>query len=263
MRTNVIVRRAQLVVSLLTLSGLLGTVHAEDDKLTHHVAALSSKLSANERGALGKIAAPERKLLALRAYLRAGKNLESRWSWTEEQIRSYERSDEYRRLLSDIDAITNEFERRNPGYTLYANTQVRSLDTQLERWNANPRVGTTASNLYRAAQHALADSPTQPNAASLDAFERFLKQWRPSPTAPLAAPGLSLHGQSRAIDFQIMKAGKIVAATELGAVAREWEAPGWHLKLKQAVHAASARFKGPLPAPNEPWHYEYGPGDRE
>jgi hypothetical protein len=66
-----------------------------------------------------------------------------------------------------------------------------------------------------------------------------------------------MHGQSRAIDFQIMKDGKIVAATEVGAVASQWDAPGWTRRLKEAIAAASPRFKGPLAAPNEPWHYEY------
>ena len=94
---------------------------------------------------------------------------------------------------------------------------------------------------------------------------RFRGRWwlaaiRPGPgdpPSPLAAPGLSMHGQSRAIDFQIMKGGRIVAATEVGAVEREWDAAGWTRKLRQAVLAASPRFKGPLAAPDEPWHYEY------
>jgi hypothetical protein len=230
---------------------------APEEKVERHVDALAATLNSDERAALAKIPTLDRKLLALRAYLRAGNNLRTRWSWNEEQIRAYAQSAEYERLRADIGAITREFERRNPGYTLYANTEVRSLDTQVERWNANPRVGVTAANLFRATQAALATSSTQPNKESLAAFAQLLKEWRPSPTAPLAAPGLSMHGQSRAIDFQIMKGGQIVAATEVNAVARQWDATGWGRKLNDAVRAASPRFKGPLAAPNEPWHYEY------
>jgi hypothetical protein len=228
-----------------------------DDKIERYVQTLAAKLGQDERAALNRIATLDRKLLALRSYVRAGENLESRWSWSEDEIRSYEASAEYQSLLADIDAITNEFERRNPGYTLYANTQVRSLDTQIERWNSNPRVGATARQLFASLRAALDDSPRQPNDAALQQFARVLTQVRPSPPSPLAAPGLSMHGQSRAIDFQIMKGGRIVAATELGAVDREWDAAGWTRKLKQAVLAASPRFKGPLAAPDEPWHYEY------
>jgi hypothetical protein len=64
----------------------------------------------------------------------------------------------------------------------------------------------------------------------------------------------------RAVDFQIMREGRIVAATEVAAVARAWEAPGWDDKLKQAIVASGTRFEGPLKSPNEPWHYEYKGG---
>jgi len=241
----------------LVILMLIASVALADARTEQYAAVLAQRLEQNQRDTLARIPSPDRRLLALRAYLRAGKNLRDRWSWTDAQIRSYEQSAEYQELLADIAAIVKEFGRRNPGYTLYANTQVRSLDVQIERWNWNPRVGTTAKNLERDAQIAIAKLPPQPTDASATRFEAFLKSWSPSPTSPLAAPGLSLHGQSRAIDFQIMKGGKIVAATEVNAVARQWDAPGWTLKLKEAVTAASKRFKGPLPAPNEPWHYEY------
>lgn len=240
---------------ILALSGC-GVANA-DAVAERYSASLSRRLEQHERDTLERIPAADRRLLALRAYLRAGEQLGDRWSWTDAQIRSYEQTAEYRQLLTEIAAIVAEFERRNPGYTLYANTQVRSLDVQLERWNSNPRVGATARNLERHAQAAIAKLPPQPTSNSLAQFESLLKSWPPSPIAPLAAPGLSHHGQSRAIDFQIMKDGHIVAATEVNAVARQWDAPGWTLKLKEAVTAAGKRFRGPLPAPNEPWHYEY------
>ena len=230
---------------------------ASERPTTAYIRAVSSKLPTEQQQTLERIAGDELRLLALRAYVRAGKNLRDRWSWTEEQIRAYEKSAEYEQLVADIDAIKREFERRHPGYTLYANTQVRSLDTQIERWNSNPRVATTAAKLHEHVSATLARSPRQPDASAIERFEQSLKSWRPSPAAPLAAPGLSMHGQSRAIDFQIMQGGKIVAATEVGAVAREWDAAGWTRKLKEAIAAASPRFKGPLASPNEPWHYEY------
>jgi hypothetical protein len=233
-----------------------------NERIERYVDAVRTTLGEHERAALARMPDPSRRLLALRAYVRSGTNLKSRWSWTDEQIRAYETSTEYEQLRAAIAAITREFERRNPGYTLYANTQVRSLDTQVERWNSNPGVARTAQRLYQATDNALAELPQQPDNEAVLRFQSFLRAWQPSPTAPLAAPGLSMHGQSRAIDFQIMKDGKIVAATEVGAVPRQWEATGWSRKLKQAISAASPRFKGPLAAPNEPWHYEYLGGNQ-
>jgi hypothetical protein len=241
----------------LQLAQPIAAQASNSQRIEAYVDAVRSTLSENERAALARMPDPARQLLALRAYLRSGANLKSRWSWTDEQIRSFEKSNEYEQLRSAIDAITREFERRNSGYTLYANTRVRSLDTQIERWNSNAGVARTAQRLYEAAGTAMGDLPQQPDRDALSRFQTFLKSWRPSPTSPLAAPGLSMHGQSRAIDFQIMKDGKIVAATEVGAVAQQWDAPGWTRKLKEAIAAASPRFKGPLTAPNEPWHYEY------
>jgi hypothetical protein len=244
------------VCSMLALV-VLDDARAGDAALANHVAAVAATLGPRERAALVKITALDRRLLALRAYVRAGVNIDSRWSWTDEEIRAYERSGEYRQLLADLDRVRVEFERQNPSYTLYANTRVRSLDVQLERWNSNPRVGKTASGLLAAARTSMARGPDAPSARSIEGFKRFLSEWRPSPAAPLAAPGLSAHGRMRAVDFQIMRGGRLVAATEVDAVARAWETPGWGRKLKRAVVASGMRFAGPLQSPNEPWHYEY------
>ena len=233
----------------------LGVAQADEKALATHISAAASTLGARERSTLDKIPQLDRRLLALRSYVRVGSSVGSRWSWTNEEIRSYERSSEYRVLLNDLDRVRAEFERQNPGYTLYANTQVRSLDLQLERWNTNPRVGTTAASLRRAVEATLArHSDGEPD---VEGFKHFLASWRPAPAAPLAAPGLSAHGRMRAVDFQIMRAGRIVAATDVGAVSRQWEATGWDRKLKRAILASRTGFEGPLKSPNEPWHYEY------
>lgn len=245
------------IACALVASAVLDKAHGGEVALANHLTAVAATLGARERSTLAQIPALDRRLLALRAYVRAGANLDERWSWTEEEIRRYERSHEYRRLLADLERVRAEFERRNPGYTLYANTQVRSLDVQLERWNENPGVGRTAASLLKATRAALVNVHDDPSSSSIEAFKRFLSSWRPAPVAPLAAPGLSAHGRMRAVDFQIMQNGRIVAATQLAAVAREWDAPGWTRKLQEAIDASGARFEGPLRSPNEPWHYEY------
>src|SRR5215207_5905751 len=79
----------------------------------------------------------DRRLLALRSYLRNRSSLDQRWSWSQAQIASYERSPEFRAAQIELNAIAARFAQSNPGYTLYVNTQVRSLDTQIARWNEN------------------------------------------------------------------------------------------------------------------------------
>ena len=122
------------------------------------------------------------------------------------------------------------FEAQNPGYSLYANTAARSLDLQLQRWNSNQSVGVIADRLHEAAVRELSArrlSRRIPDAKATLRFAEFLRAWRPTPAAaPLAAPGLSLHGRSRAIDFQIVQNGRIIAPTEVAKVRSVWEAAG-------------------------------------
>jgi hypothetical protein len=251
-------RRCRAAFVLLLSGGVMQTACASNEvSLVEHLNAVSRTLNPPVQATLEQIPALDRRLLALRAYVRAGSTVESRWSWTKDEIRTYQGSDDYRQLIEDLAKVSETFERQNPGYTLFANTEVRSLDVQIERWNSNPRVGTTAANLRAATLGMLERAPVRPSAASLQEFKSFLASWRPSPVSPLAAPGLSMHGRMRAVDFQIMRNGRIVAATEVGAVASQWEAPGWARKLKQAVVSAGVGFEGPLKSPNEPWHYEY------
>ena len=199
----------------------------------------------------------------MRAYLRAGQQLQSRWSWSAEEIRAYEASQEYADLLAEIALVRARFAAANPGYSLYANTTARSLDLQLQRWNSNKSVGVIADRLHAAAEHELARStyPAHPDAKATLRFADFLRAWRPAPAAaPLAAPGLSLHGRSRAIDFQIAQDGRIIAPPEVAKVRSVWEGQGWASRLAAVMR--DTRFAGPLQSPNEPWHYEYVPRSR-
>ena len=233
-----------------------------------YLLAVTHDLPPAVKEALPSIDGTPRQLLAVRGYLRAGQQLSSRWSWSAEEIRSYESSQEYRDLLAEIAAVRARFEAANPGYSLYTNTTARSLDLQVQRWNSNRSVGVIASRLQQAAERELAQRtyPAHPDAKAALRFADFLRAWRPVPSAaPLAAPGLSLHGRSRAIDFQIVQNGKIIAPTEVAKVRSVWEGQGWASRLAAVMRDSS--FVGPLQSPNEPWHYEYAPrspaGDRK
>ena len=86
---------------------------------------------------LAQIPKVSRKLLALRSYLRSRSKLEERWSWTAEEIRNFQGSPKQKALLEEVEAIRAHFAQANPGYEIYANTKVRSLDKQIRNWNRN------------------------------------------------------------------------------------------------------------------------------
>lgn len=224
-----------------------------------YVAAVAAGLPPEASAVVPRIDGTSRRLLATRGYLRASNTFASRWSWSAQQIAAYRTTAEYRDLLAEVERVRARFEARNPGYSLYANTETRSLDLQLERWNENPSVAAIATELQRVARRELEAGgyPAIAHATAAHKFAEFLRGWRPPRAIPLAAPGLSLHGQSRAIDFQVMQGDALIAGTQIADVARVWQRQGWARKLEQAV--AGSRFVGPLQSPNEPWHYEYVP----
>jgi len=249
---------------LIACLAVAGPARASSAAVDEYLLAVTHDLPPVAKEALQRIDGPPRQLLAVRGYIRADRQLTARWSWSAQEIRAYEASDEYRELLASIDAVRARFETQNPGYSLYANTTARSLDQQLQRWNSNPSVGVIAALLQQAALRELSgkDYPAHPDAKATLRFANFLREWRPTPAAPpLASPGLSLHGRSRAIDFQIVQNGRIIAPTEVAKVRSAWEDQGWARKLATAMRGT--RFVGPLQSPNEPWHYEYAPGARE
>jgi hypothetical protein len=227
-------------------------------KLGIYVSAAASSLAPEQREALERVDTDARRLLALRGYLRAGSEAASRWAWSRERIESYERSPEHAAALAEIDKVRREFEGANPGYTLRVNTQVRSLDEQLKKWNENDSVARAGEELLQSAREELAGSSyaETPTAADAQRFERFLRGATTRATPTLAVPGLSPHGQSRAFDFQVMRGSELVAGP---SGAGQWDSAGWTEKVRAAVTGASTKFSGPLASPREPWHYDYRP----
>ncbi len=250
-------------IGIVTLAVLLLAPHlargSSDDALERYLQHIASSLPAKAAAALQDIDGTPQRLLAARAYLRAGKQLRDRWSWSQDEIHAHTRSPEYRALLEETEKVRARFEEQNPGYTLYANTEARSLELQITRYNTNKSVARVASSLHKQALAEISKpayaSPERADA--VESFKRFLTRWRPPTAAPLAAPGISRHGQLRAIDFQIMKDGAVVAPTDTATVGRNWDQPGWTRKLQSATEGT--RFRGPLRSPYEPWHYEYDP----
>lgn len=227
-------------------------------KLSSYMNAAAADLAPEQREALGRVNTDGRRLLALRGYLRAGGDAASRWAWSRERIESYEKSPEYAAALAEIEKVRREFEGANPGYTLRVNTQVRSLDEQLSKWNENDSVAGAGEELLTRAREELAvpSYAATPAAADVQRFERFLRGATTRATPTLAVPGLSPHGQSRAFDFQVMRGSQLIAAPSSPGA---WDSAGWTEKVREAVTRASTKFAGPLASPREPWHYDYRP----
>ena len=227
-------------------------------KLETYMRAAAAGLAPEQREALGRVEGDGRRLLALRGYLRAGPDVGSRWAWSRARIESYERSPEYADALAEIERVRRAFEEANPGYTLRVNTQVRSLDEQLSKWNEADSVARAGEELLERARTEVAAASYGESAEASDVrrFETFLRDAPTRVTPTLAVPGLSPHGQARAFDFQVLRGGQLIAGPSSSSA---WDAAGWTSKLQEAVGRASARFKGPLASPREPWHYDYRP----
>lgn len=214
----------------------------------------SADLDPRALAALEQIAGSDRRLLAVRAYLRAGDSLDARWSWSQQQLSAYPTTPEGRAAAADLDAVIAAFSRANPGFTLRVNPMPRSLEAQIVHWNQNRSVGTAAAALATSLEQQFG---VDASAADARALREALMEWTPGVAAALAAPGLSAHGQGRAFDFQVEHQGKVIAGLEAAAARRQWDAAGWTRKLHDAVSSAGNRFTGPLASPYEPWHYAY------
>jgi hypothetical protein len=234
---------------------------ATDPIIDDSVRAIASDLDERVLAVLEVIDGTGRRLLALRSYLRSREHLGERWSWTQDQITAFEGSPEYRALQAEVERVREAFTRENPGFDLWVNPQVRSLDRQLDSWNSNESVRAAAEELLAAVREKM--PAVGPDAARSEqvkvAIAQLLMTHTPSPTPSVAAPGLSPHGQMRAIDFQVHRDGQVVAGPKIATIAQDWDQAGWTARLDAAVRAASNRFVGPLATPREPWHYTYTP----
>ena len=238
---------------------LLTGTEAKADDAAQIQGALAGSLPEFTAEALARIPDPGRKLLAARSYIRSQASLEKRWSWSETKITAFEGSSEQKALLADIARITAHFSTANPGYSLFTNTRVRSLDHQIGAWNENASVGSAAENLMTALKADPAISLSGPEPVSAEKLKQWLLSHAPMPSPNLAAPGLSAHGQMRAIDFQISRNGALIAPADSAKTESVWRSQGWDAKLKASIAAAGPAFEGPLTSPDEPWHYSYTP----
>jgi len=245
-----------IAASVLLIAGAAPARADDETRLRADAATIASDLDPHVAETMKRIPDLGRRLLALRSYLRAGSTLPARWSWSEQQIRAFEQSQEFRDAQAELDSVVTAFADAFPGYTLYVNRQVRSLELQIERWNENASVDAASKALLADLAHAPRPRRTKDRP---DWLQRRLAEWTLAVPVTLAAPGLSAHGQSRAFDLQIERDGQLVAGTEAERAAQDWDASGWTARLRCVVRRVSSHLHGPLETPHEPWHYVYAP----
>lgn len=249
-------------LALSLLLGMCGPGRAgADDLVAAHLAALHDSIDARAAAALDRIENLGPRLLAARSYLRSAARLPARWSWTQEQIDAYQGSQSQAALDAEIARVREVFEAGNPGYTLFVNRQVRSLDIQLQHWNENRSVADAGNHLLDALRGIVGAEgfPAPGNKEASTRFSQALRAHQPQPTPALAAPGLSPHGQMHAVDFQVRQGALTIAGPSTAQVRDVWIGQGWRDRLGTAIRQASDRFRGPLQNPDEPWHYDYHP----
>ncbi len=176
-----------------------------------------------------------------------------------QQIDAYAGSAAQIALDAEIDQVRAAFEKNNPGYSLFTNPQVRSLDLQLTRWNETASIAKAGDQMMADVSAAIRQPgfPASGTAAGTARFRDLVTDYAPQPVPTLAAPGLSAHGRMNAVDFQVQRDNSIVAGPDSTTVDSVWIAQGWRDRLHAAVIASGTRFTGPLTTPVEPWHYVY------
>ena len=251
--------RKRLLAGVFLLLIPLTAAGNSEEKLQRYLAAVGDKLNPKAQAAIPRIEGTNRRLIAVRGYLRSAATLDAKWVWSPEEINRYRSSPEFKQAVAEVEKVKQKFAELNPGYTLSANTNVRTLDEQIKNWNTTPSIKETGDALYEESLKELANYGDRPDAASAARFARYLQYARLVRPPTLATPGLSPHGQLRAFDFVVKKGDAIIASTTSAKIKSEWEDTGWARKLNEAVKQSSRKLSGPLAAPKEPWHYSYVP----
>ena len=230
-------------------------------KVDAYVRALSLTLGPGPRAALPRIPDRERHLLAIAHYLRRQDQIDTLWTWSVDEARAHEHTDEYRFAMDQVQQVRRAFAELNPGYVLVTDTSARLIGTQVRYWNREPSVRIAARRLQDRVGAWLAGEtfPADPDSAALARFADRLKTYPTTDLPTVAVPGLSLHGRLRAYDFAILRRGRLIAGTQSATMDSVWDRAGWTERLREAVTLAGVRLAGPMETPREPWHYEYLP----
>jgi hypothetical protein len=230
-------------------------------KLDGYFTSAVETLDPRPRAVLRTIPNRARRMLAVAHYLRRRHQVDTLWTWSAREVRSHQQTEQYRRAIEELRRVKRTFAKLNPGYVLVPGTNARSLRLQVAFWNREPSVAAAAQELQDSCLVWLSDDgqPDLSDSARRIRFLDRLANYTPTHLPTVAVPGLSLHGQIRAVDFAILRRGRLVAGTSSASIDSVWDRGGWTERLRSAVAQATTGLTGPLETPREPWHYEYRP----
>lgn len=233
-----------------------------EEKLKAYADAVEQGFEPQIRGALTGMPSLDRRVLAIRGYLRFASmgrgSISDNWAWSNRDMEEFKKTVEFTRMKAAVADVTATFAAQNAGFTLSVDpNKVRTLESQVALWNQNATVQRLGLELRTKLFRGMGSLPDTPDDTSLATFKRLLVEINLSGTPSNATPGLSQHGQAKAFDFVVLKGRDVIAGTVTSTLQEKWDDAGWTAKLKKAVRDAGDNFVGPLPAPYEPWHYVY------
>lgn len=291
-----IIRAALMIASGVLFPASCGGSPVKSDKLLTYIDYVVEHQLRNDAGIRWVRDALEGNtaawVLAVRGYAKTIGSRDSgylafrrRWAWTDAKVNQLLSSDAGRMLNQRIAEVSKNFQSQPgmSGYTLDHGSLRRSLDTQTSYFEKNWSVNLLGPDLVSKLNKELEDRdyPDAPTEASAKKFYKALRGVDLAPvdnpktkkvesvTSPTnASPGLSDHGRLSAVDFVVKKNDTAIAGADTADLSK------WRMKrtgggtfeeaLKTAVAALNKSagvtlFNGPLPAPDEPWHYTYLP----
>jgi len=203
-----------------------------DDKLKAYVDEIEKELETRIQGALNGMPLMDRRVLAIRGYLRfptMGRGtIEANWAWSNDDMEEFKKTNEFTKMKEAVADVKATFSASNSGYTLGVDPdKIRSLESQVTLWNQNPTVQRLGQELKTKLLKALETLPDTPDETSLKSFKKTLTETGLSASPSNATPGLSQHGQAKAFDFVVFKGSEVVAGTRRR---RQWrQRPATHV----------------------------------
>lgn len=233
-----------------------------DAKIAAYMAAIVAEMGDGKRQVEGTLALIETidgradpqpaKLLALRRYLRlGGTKVVARWAWTAEETLAKSKEGTTKLLYDEAAKVQTKFAEQNSACSLTV-SPLRDLRKQVGLWNKNNTVQQAGERLVKDMQAVLkgASYPEPPTPISVANFKKKLQFAAVTPEPTSAAPGLSDHGQARAVDFVVSKSGAVVATTESGSVKTVWRGKEqWEAKLIKGGQGLGREAQGAAPQP--------------
>src|SRR4051812_2602873 len=139
-----------------------------DEKLKAYVDEIEKELETRIQGALNGMPLMDRRVLAIRGYLRfpsMGRGtVESNWAWTNDDMEEFKKTTEFTKMKEAVSEVKATFSAANSGYTLGVDPdKVRSLETQVSLWNQNPTVQRLGQELKTKLLKAIETLPDTPD----------------------------------------------------------------------------------------------------